>query len=89
MITATPQTTPRMISLAMRRQAIEHIIASCKGIDPTILQAAQEGVRVLLWLERRQAAMKAVANLEQEQPAVLSLLTEFPGSRVDLRSIGL
>lgn len=75
-----------MTSLSRRRQALEHVIALANKLaDDTVLEDAREGVRVLKWLEQREAAFREIARLEKEHPEMFDLLATFPGSTLTVR----
>lgn len=58
-------TRPRH-SLAMRKQAIDHLIAYCeKNVPETIIEAAQDAADFLKWAAKREIAMRELDLIER------------------------
>lgn len=77
------------ISLTKRRQAIEHCIALAgKSAGDTVIDAAQEGVKVLRWLEQREELFRQVERLSRQHPEMVALLETFPGSQLSVSRSG-
>jgi len=70
-------------SLAFQRQAVEHLIAYCRDVDETIIDAAKQACLSLAWFEKRQALTRELVRLEKDHPELAFLLREIPGVRID------
>lgn len=71
-------------SNAMRRQAIDHLIAHARatGIGETILEAAEDALADLVWVYKREKLWRELDRLEREKPGLCEALTTWPGSDV-------
>lgn len=73
-------------SLAMRKQAVDHLIAYCeKNVPETIIEAAQDAADFLKWAAKREIAMRELDRIERERPEVYAVLTAFPGCDVSIK----
>jgi hypothetical protein len=74
-------------SLAMRRQAIEHLIALYrKECDDLVLEAAEDAADFLRWAAKRETLLRDLDELERKRPEIIAVLKEFPGSDItDIR----
>lgn len=72
-------------SLAVRRQAVEHLIALCANTaSSTVIEAAQDAADFLKWAAKRETLLRDLDHLERHRPEVVAIMTEFPGSSVSL-----
>lgn len=73
-------------SLAMRMQAMTHIIAHARatGIGETILEAAEDGADLIGYLAKREKLLIELDRLERDRPGLCAMLTAFPGSEVGI-----
>lgn len=70
-------------SLAMRRQAIEHLIALYrKDCADTILEAAEDAADFLRWAAKRETLLREIDELERKRPEVVAVLNAFPGATI-------
>ena len=71
-------------SLAMRKQAIDHLIAHGRstGISETILEAAEDGADFLAWVVKREKLLRELERLERDRPGLCEALTAWPGADV-------
>jgi hypothetical protein len=69
--------------LPMQIAALTHIIAYVRNdVEPEVIASAEAGVASLSWIERNTSVIHEVKRLINEDPAVITILREFPGGRV-------
>ena len=70
----------------MRKSAIDHMVAYCRGkIPETIIEAGEDAADFLKWAARRETAMRELDRIERERPEVYAVLTAFPGCEVSIK----
>lgn len=73
-------------SLAMQRQAVEHLLALHEDAASTVAASVRDACRTLAWMEKRQELIRAIADLNKRAPALAAILLEFPDAQiVDVR----
>jgi hypothetical protein len=73
-------------SLPMQIASLRHCVAAARqgDVDDRIIEDAEAGIKSLEWLERNPEIIREVRRLYLEHPAILAILSEFPGSLVTI-----
>lgn len=77
--------TTRTLSLQIASLVHCVSIASSNGADDTVIESAEAGLNSLRWIERNTVIIREVARLMTDHPAIIAILREFPGARVEMK----